>query len=273
MKDFAGKTVVITGAGSGIGRAFAMKFADLGAKLALNDHDVERLRETHELVHTKYQNCQIFTCDFDVADRLEMQRFAVEVQSLIGSAHVLVNNAGIRGAAKPFYAMAPDDFQRTMNVNFNGVVNGTLAFLPQLIKQSDAALVNISSIYGLLGIPNNSDYCASKFAIRGFTEALMVEFHKTPVEIYGVYPGGAATNIVNGAQYEAYKAKYLTTPPDKLVNVVLKGMARKQPNISYGNSSLAIRFAVQFLPRRLLNKLLWNEMQQFIDPDDYAKFS
>ncbi|MFT7590017.1 MAG: NADP-dependent 3-hydroxy acid dehydrogenase YdfG, partial [Limisphaerales bacterium] len=185
MKSFKNKVVVITGAGSGIGRALALVLSKRGAKLALNDFDRESLDETKSMLQGN-----VLTEAFDVSDKEKMYAFATRIKTELGSAHAIINNAGIEGSTKPAFLTEPKEYERTMQVNFNGVLYGTLAFLPQLVENNEGAVINISSIFGLIGVPNNADYCASKFAVRGFTETLMAEFEESPINIHCVHPGG-----------------------------------------------------------------------------------
>lgn len=194
MKDFRDKTVVITGAGSGMGRAYALEFAKLGARLALNDYDAQGLDGTLALLKD-VPSLRTVRGVFDVSDRAAMERFADEVKATLGNAHVVINNAGIEGSGRPTWATPLAGYERVMRINFYGVLHGSQVFLPQLLANGEGALVNVSSIFGLIGTPSNSDYCASKFAVRGFTEALMVELHDSPVSVHLVHPGGIATNI------------------------------------------------------------------------------
>ncbi len=196
MKDFKNKVIVVTGAGSGMGRAYAIEFAKLGAKLALNDYEEDPLNETLEILKNQGVS-EVYSEAFDVSDKDKMFAFAENVKAKFGNAHVVINNAGIEGSTETAYHTSIEDYHKIMNINFFGVVHGTKAFLPQLVANNEGAVVNVSSVFGLVGIPNNSDYCASKFAVRGFTQALAIEFHESPISIHCVHPGGIdRTNIV-----------------------------------------------------------------------------
>ena len=269
MKNFRNKVVVVTGAGSGMGRAYAQAFAALGAKLALNDYDATALNETVALL-AAHPGLSLHSAAFDVSDRAAMLHFAADVQSNLGNAHVIINNAGIEGAVKPVWALPPESYERVMRINFFGVVNGTQAFLPQLIANGEGAVVNVSSIFGLIGTPNHSDYCASKFAVRGFTEALMVEMHDSPISVHLVHPGGIATNIARQEVSQAFSKKYLSTPPEAIVQHVIACISRGQPKIVFGKDSFKTWLGSNFVPLRWLNKLIWSDMKDVIDRRDYA---
>jgi butyryl-CoA dehydrogenase len=268
MKDFNNKIVAITGAGSGMGRAYALEFAKLGARLALNDYDEKGLAKTVEMVHNTAAT-KVFSAVFDVADRSAMEGFAADVKASLGNAHVIINNAGVSGDGKPVWATPLSSIERVMGINFYGVVHGTQVFLPQLIENGEGAVVNVSSIFGLIGPPNNSDYSAAKFAVRGFSEALMVELHDSPISVHLVHPGGIATNIASAPQHQAFSDKYLSTPPEAIVRRVIRGIRRGTPKIVYGKDSFKTWLGANLVPLRLLNKLIWWDMRDVIDRSDY----
>lgn len=272
MKNFLNKVVVITGAGSGMGRAYAIEFAKQGARLALNDYDQFALNETVGLLKP-YGTSIVYAEAFDVSNKEHMDEFAEDVKENLGLAHIIINNAGIEGDAKPVFELGEKAFERLMQVNYFGVVNGTKAFLPQLVKNNEGAIVNVSSIFGLVGTPNHADYCASKFAVRGFTESLMVEFQNSPVQIHCVHPGGIDTNIVRSDAGKDFADKYLTTPPEKIAKHVLKCIRKNKPKIVYGRDSYKIWAGANLVPQKWLSKIIWWDMQDAIDQSDYQKFT
>jgi len=267
MKNFKDKIVVITGAGSGIGRAVAIAFGQKGARLALNDFNKQGLDETFEILKGKNIH-QVLTSVFDVSNKESMDEFALTVKRELGNAHIIVNNAGIEGGGEPAYLLDQDTFRRVMEVNFFGVLNGCKSFLPQLVANNEGAVVNISSVFGLIGAPNNSDYCASKFAVRGLTESLAVEFHESPITIHCVHPGGIKTNIASGE----FAEQYLTTPPEHLANRIIKGIQKKEVKIVFGRDSFRIWLASNFLPQKLLNTIIWKEVSKIYDKTKYKLF-
>jgi len=271
MQNFKDKITVITGAGSGIGRALALAFGKRGAQLALNDFDSVGLAETSELLRQQgVQN--ILTSAFDVADRKAMNDFAQSIKEQWGNAHIIINNAGIAGSADPAYLTEYESYRRVMEVNFFGVLNGCQAFLPHLVANNEGAVVNISSIFGLVGTPNCSDYSASKFAVRGYTESLAVEFHQSPIGIHCVHPGGINTNIANESDPD-FAAKFLTTPPEDLAKHIIKGVQKKKPKIVYGRDALSTWIGANLVPQKLLNKLIWNKLKVLMDIDQYRTFT
>lgn len=266
MKSFKNKVVVITGAGSGMGRAYALEFANQGAVLALNDYDKIGLDETIQLLNKKNSKTKVLAKAFDVGNRQAMAEFADQVKLTFGNAHTIINNAGIGGGGKPVWLLEDTDYDRVININFFGVVNGTRAFLPQLIANREGAVVNVSSIFGLVGTPGNSDYCAAKFAVRGFTESLMVELYDTPIQVHLVHPGGIKTNIAknseNGAEFEE---KYLKTSADDIVKYVIKKIKQNEPRIVYGHQARRVQLASVAMNLKSRNELLFKEMREFID--------
>tara|TARA_R110002073_G_scaffold8371_1_gene46220 strand:+ start:81175 stop:81993 length:819 start_codon:yes stop_codon:yes gene_type:complete len=268
MKNFNNKIVVITGAGSGMGRAYAEEFGKLGARLALNDYSAEGLAETVELLR-KQGVKDIYTEVFDVSSKGAMYAFAGNVKAELGDAHLIINNAGVEGAVKPTWTIDIEAYERMMGVNFWGVLYGTKAFLPQLMANNEGAIVNVSSIFGLIGTPNSSDYCAAKFAVRGFTEALMVELKESPIDAYLVHPGGIATNIAQKSEAQDFANRYLMTPPEAIAKFVIKSIRKRRLKIVYGHSALRVWMASNFVPLKLLISILWREMKSVTDLSDY----
>jgi NAD(P)-dependent dehydrogenase (short-subunit alcohol dehydrogenase family) len=198
MRRFDDRVVVVTGAASGIGRALAREFAAAGARLALADVDADGLHETAALAGAE----RSFTAVVDVADREAVERFAADVAARFGAVHVVVNNAGVT-VSETIERLGYDDFVWLMGINFWGVVHGTKAFLPWLRQVDEAAIVNVSSVFGLIAFPTQGAYNASKFAVRGFTEALRQELVGSRIAVHCVHPGGIRTNILRNARFYA----------------------------------------------------------------------
>ncbi|ALO45955.1 SDR family NAD(P)-dependent oxidoreductase [Pseudohongiella spirulinae] len=271
MKNFNGKVIVITGAGSGMGRAYALEFARMGARLALCDIDTESLQETCKLV-TSAANCDIYSQPLDVSDRNAVSAFADSVKQRLGNAHMIINNAGIGGGGQPAWHMEDAQYERTLQINFLGVVYGTRAFLPQLLANAEGAIVNVSSVFGLVGVPNTSDYCAAKFAVRGFTESLMVELSESPVTVHLVHPGGIRTNIAKGVEGgDEFTQRFLKTDANEFVRYVIKALRKGRQRIIYGHQSKPLWLMSWLLPLRLRNILLYRQMQPLLDSEAYKK--
>lgn len=212
---FTGKVCVITGAGSGIGRALAENLAGRGAKLALSDIDAEGLAETVRRVEAL--GAQVKSDRLNMVEREAVLLYADAVHKHFGVVHQIYNNAGIAFHGEvnesPF-----KDIERVMDVDFWGVVNGTKAFLPFLIESGDGHVINVSSLFGLIAVPGQSAYNAAKFAVRGFTESLRQEMlgRKQPVKVTCVHPGGIKTAVARNATYaEGLDAKKLASFFDK----------------------------------------------------------
>jgi NAD(P)-dependent dehydrogenase (short-subunit alcohol dehydrogenase family) len=198
MKDMNGKVAVVTGAASGIGRALAEALAQQGCDVALVDIDAGALDGAAARVRALGRRAS--THAIDVADRSRMQALPEAVLDLHGRVDVVVNNAGVSVAAD-LVEHDLDDFAWLLGINLWGVVYGCKFFLPHLLRSDEAYLVNISSMFGLVGVPGQSSYCASKFAVRGFSEAIAAELASTPVRVLCVHPGGIRTNIVRAARW------------------------------------------------------------------------
>ena len=255
FESFTDKVVVVTGAGSGMGRAYAIEFAREGAKLALCDVDQAGLDETCAELSWMADG-RIHQALVDVADEQAMQDFADATRASLGNANVVINNAGIAGSMLPGVETTVKDIERVFAVNFYGVVNGTLAFMPQLEAVADAALVNVSSIFGMIGAPGNADYCATKFAVRGYTEVLMAEQADSHIQIHLVHPGGIDTNIVKGTTVEEEAKEALTTPPEEVARKVIEAIRKNRRRVVFGNLARPARFASNFMPMGLVAKLL-----------------
>ena len=195
IPPLAGRTAVITGAASGIGRALAVRLSGQGCPVAIVDANEEGLAETASLLAG-----ESFTQPLDVRDRGGQLSFAAAVAEWapapIGA---VFNNAGVALASTVAESSIEDD-EWLLAINFDGVVHGVRAFLPILLEQGSGAIVNTSSVFGLAGIPSQSAYCASKFAVRGFTESLRHELKGTGVRAITIHPGGVKTNIARNGR-------------------------------------------------------------------------
>ena len=200
MRTLDNKVVVVTGAGSGIGRALALDVAGRGALVAVSDWNEAGLAETVELLKNAGVR-EVRSDVLDVSDRAGFAAYALAVKDQFGRVDVVVNNAGVSHTG-PVTEMEYADFDWLMGVNFWGVVHGTKEFLPHLIASGDGHLVNISSLFGLISVAGSSTYNASKFAVRGFTEAVRMDMLLAghPVGVTCVHPGGIRTGIVRNGR-------------------------------------------------------------------------
>ena len=248
MTHFTDKVAVVTGAGSGIGRALAVELARRGAKVAISDVDDQGLAETLGLV--KEQGADVRSDHLDVAERELVLAYADAVAEHFGRVNMVFNNAGIAFTGS-IEEMSFKDVEKVMDVDFWGVVNGTKAFLPHLIASGDGHVVNISSVFGIFAVPTQSAYNAAKFAVRGFTEALRQEMltNKRPVKVTCVHPGGIKTNIARNAdQSESYDHEKLSREfdklahmsPDKAARIILRGVERGRARVLIGWDAYAL---------------------------------
>ncbi|WGL51808.1 SDR family NAD(P)-dependent oxidoreductase [Nocardioides sp. BP30] len=249
MKNFKDKVVVITGAGSGIGRALALDFAGRGARLALSDINEAGLAQTVEAV--KAADAEVRSDRLDVADRAAFEAYAAEIVAHFGVVNVVINNAGV-ALAGDLVDLEWEDIDWILGINFYGVLHGTKFFLPALIESGDAHLVNISSLFGLVSMPGQSMYNAAKYAVRGMTEALREEMliARTGVGVTAVHPGGIKTAIARSARTSAkedqeatarfFDEKLAKTTPEKAAQVIIRGIERKQARVLVGLDAHAI---------------------------------
>jgi len=200
FKRFKDRVVVITGAGSGIGRATAAAFAEHGARLHLVD--IHRGRVEEAVAEARVVCPEAHAHTVDVRDAEAMERLAAEVYARHRRVHVLINNAGVAHSAL-VHQTSLDDWRWVLDVNLWGVIHGIHAFVPRLIDQGgDAHIVNTSSIAGLLGLPSMAPYCASKFAVVGISEALGAELSVHGIEVTAICPGVIATDIIRSGRFE-----------------------------------------------------------------------
>ena len=256
MKDFKNKIVVITGAGSGIGRALAIDFAGRGAVLAICDNSMDTLKGA--VIELEKMKTKVFYKQVDVSKPDEVIAFAYDVEQNLGKADVVINNAGVGHGKLSVENSSIHDMERIMNINFWGMVYGTKAFLPQLKKTSSTALVNVSSIAGLFSVGYQATYSASKFAIRAITEGLMTELKGTKIQVHSVHPGGIKTNIVQTAiggdpNYTKVFAKVQTQTPEYAAKQIIKGIEKNHCRIIVGNDAKAAFFATRILSLNLFN--------------------
>lgn len=245
MTHFTDKVAVVTGAGSGIGRALSVELARRGARLAICDVDTHGLAETEGLV--KQAGGEVKADHLDVSQRELVLAYAEDVAAHFGQVNLVFNNAGIAFTGD-VEEMSFKDIDRVMDVDFWGVVSGTKAFLPHLVESGDGHIINISSIFGLFSVPSQSAYNAAKFAVRGFTESLRQEMliKKRPVKVTCVHPGGIKTNIArNGGEVEGRDHdklassfdKLARTSPDKAAQVILKGVEKNKARVLIGGDA------------------------------------
>jgi hypothetical protein len=260
MKTLTDKVVVITGAGSGIGRALAVDLARRGSLLALSDVDEAGLAETVSLAE-RAGAPEVRSDRLDVADRDAMARYALDVVQQFGRVNVVVNNAGV-SLTGDFTDLEYADIDWIVGVNLWGVLHGTKEFLPHLIASGDGHVVNLSSLFGLISIPGQSIYNATKYAVRGMSEALRQEMLVAghPVGVTSVHPGGIKTDIVRNSRVSAKEDKEATAQlfddklakmtPEKAAEIIVNGILRNKARVLVGLDAHALHHMAKLLGSR-----------------------
>ena len=250
MRTLDGKVVVITGAGSGIGRALAVNCAGRGSLLALSDVDEAGLAETVDQVKAAGAR-EVRSDRLDVSDRAAFTAYAAAVAEQFGRVNVVVNNAGV-ALAGDLVDLDYDDIEWIVGVNFWGVVHGTKEFLPHLIASGDGHIVTLSSLFGLVSMPGQSAYNATKYAVRGMTEALREEMliagHR--VGVTSVHPGGIKTAIARNARVSAKEDKEATAnlfdkklakmEPERAAEIIVDGILKNRARVLVGLDAHAL---------------------------------
>lgn len=251
MREFAGKVAVVTGAGSGIGRALAQQLGAAGARLALSDRDASGLDATLALLPA---GVEARGYALDVSDRTAVFAHAEAVARELGSAAYLFNNAGVTvwGSVSE---LSIEDFEWQLGVNLWGVVYGCKAFLPQMLAERSGCIVNISSVFGLIGAPQQGAYNVSKFGVRGLTECLWSELEGTGVRAVSVHPGGIATGIARSARmvsedpgFLARSRQVLVTPPEVCAGQILSGVRAGKRRILTGSRARTVDWLARLFP-------------------------
>lgn len=253
---------VITGAASGIGRALAVRLAmEKISGVAISDVDEEGLNETAKLIDEPGISVSIHLTN--VAELEQVQRLADEVIAKHGRATHLINNAGV-GVIGTFEQISIEDFEWLMGINFWGVIYGCKVFLPILKQQDSAHIVNVSSVFGFIAPEEQTAYCSSKFAVRGFTESLRHELAGTNVNVCSVHPGGIKTNIARNSrlgektpdewkqQGTKFFDKVAKTSPETAAEVIVKGIKARNSRILIGKDAYSISFLSRLFPKRYL---------------------
>ncbi|MDT7622608.1 MAG: hypothetical protein QOC67_6096 [Pseudonocardiales bacterium] len=257
MKDLNGKIAVVTGAGSGIGRALSQALAAQGAVLAAADLNATSAKETVAGL-TGVRAGRASAHAVDVSDEDQMRSLVEAVVATHGGVDIVVNNAGISTAPVPVVETSLATYRTVMGVNFWGVVHGSMLFLPHLLQRPEASLVNVSSFAGLMGISKMSPYAASKFGVRGFTESLCMELAASPVAVTLICPGGTKTSlmmnspVVDPARRESMHRKMAssgqTKSPDYVAQAILRAIKKKQARVLIGSDTKVLDKIVRVIP-------------------------
>jgi NAD(P)-dependent dehydrogenase (short-subunit alcohol dehydrogenase family) len=269
MSKVKDKICVVTGAGSGIGRAVALELGTRGARgIAICDIDESGLGETAAALERA--GTQVHSSAVNVADRDAVATYANGVANQFGVVHQLYNNAGVAGSVR-LLDRDYRDLDRIISINLWGVIHGTIEFLPHLAASGDGHVINISSLNGYVAQASASPYCASKFAVRGFTESVRGEMlrERQPVKVTVVHPGGVKTDIANAAVRDStrpvtaedearvrlYNDKLLRMDPARAARIIVGGVERNRPRVLVGNDAKAMDLLVRLVPSRYLEFL------------------
>ncbi|MFN3371803.1 MAG: SDR family NAD(P)-dependent oxidoreductase [Sphingomonadaceae bacterium] len=265
MPSLEGKVIALTGAASGIGRALALALARRGATVAMADRDADGLAETSRLLGN-YPHSQ---APFDVTDHQALAAFIEGAVAQFGALDGIINNAGLSVVA-PFADCPRSDFDRVMAVNFDAVVEGTRLALPHVRKRPVGWIVNISSVFGMMGYPTQSAYNASKFAVRGFTEALHIELQVTDphIHVIRVHPGGIRTNVARNAKVVAHLPgtpadidsaaefeKAARTSPQDAAEAIVRGMEAGRHRVLIGPDARFIDWMTRLFPVSYMKRI------------------
>ncbi|XVU21074.1 SDR family NAD(P)-dependent oxidoreductase [Actinoplanes sp. CA-054009] len=256
---FAGHTAVLTGAASGIGEQLAYQLGELGSHLVLVDRDEARLKTVADRVRASHPGLTVETIVADLADRAQVEGVATKVLADHAAIGLLVNNAGIALGGR-FDQVTVEEFETVMNVNFRAPMLLTHALLPALTAAPGGHLVNVSSLFGLIAPAGQSAYAASKFALRGLSQALQTELAESGVGVTTVHPGGIRTRIAESAIVGAHVPEseiepnrklfdaLLTYPPEKAARQILDAVAKRRPRLLIALSAKAPDLLARLFP-------------------------
>ena len=251
------KTAVVTGAAGGIGRAIAISLAKRGCHLALADVNETGLAETAKLIASN--SVRVSRHRLDVGDRGAVAAFPAIVTAEHSGVDILINNAGV-ALGGTFDDVSEEDFEWLFDINFWGVVRMTRAFMPLLKSSGDARIVNLSSIFGIIAPAGQTAYSASKFAVRGFSQALRHELEGTRIGVTVVHPGGVATGIANHARLpkgvsaedvarrREWANKHLKMPPEKAGEIIIEAVEHRRPRVLVGADAKRISIIERIAP-------------------------
>ena len=259
MKSFNSKVAVVTGAGSGIGRHLSIQLAEGGAKVVMVDINAEGLEETKQIIQDKGFDTTVHLVD--VSKKEEVYALSEKVMAEFGQVDLVFNNAGVALGRLSVEQVSYEELDWIFGINLWGVIYGTKAFLPHLLKRPEAYVVNISSVFGIIGISHQAPYCTTKFAVRGFTESLKAELVGTNLKAMSVHPGGIKTNIARNARggvsesgdreadLKQIEESFRTTPEDA-AKTILNGVKRGKTRVKIGKDARFFDFLARLVPER-----------------------
>ena len=273
MQSFKDKVAVITGAGSGMGQQLAINLAKENCNIVICDINKKTIQETEEIIR-KY-NVSCTALNLDLREEKNIDTLLETTLKNFSKVDLLFNNAGVV-APSSFLNLSEKDWDWCNDINFNALVKLTRIFLPHLMKNEEAALINTSSIFGIITTPNNTVYHSSKFAVRGFTESLAMELRDEKIQIHSVYPGHIGTNIVLDAKFDKdflstntnkaedtdddpvtiqeFGSTFRDTgmSPDKAAKIILRGVKKNKKRIFVGLDAKVMEIAQRITPSHFM---------------------
>ena len=273
MQSFKDKVAVITGAGSGMGQQLAINLAKENCNVVICDINKKTIQETEDIIR-KY-NVSCTALNLDLREEKNISTLLETTLKNFSKVDLLFNNAGVV-APSSFQNLSEKDWDWCNDINFNALVKLTRIFLPHLMKNEEAALINTSSIFGIITTPNNTVYHSSKFAVRGFTESLAMELRDEKIQIHSVYPGHIGTNIVLDAKFDKdflstntnkaedtdndpvtiqeFGSTFRDTgmSPDKAAKIILKGVKKNKKRIFVGLDAKVMEIAQRITPSHFM---------------------
>ncbi|MEM7372267.1 MAG: SDR family oxidoreductase [Bacteroidota bacterium] len=251
---------VVTGAASGIGRSLSLQLAQAGVQVAIQDVNQIGLAETQQLIEEGGGVVRSYL--IDVGKKEEIYAAKDQILKDFGHVDIVVNNAGVALYRLSLQAVSQEEFDWLMNINFWGVVHGSMAYVPHLLERPESYVINVSSVFGLVGVIHNGPYSCSKFAVRGFTESLRAEHLSTSMHVMVVHPGGIKTNIARNARTRgndpmrekdvANFEKAFKTTPEKAAETIMKAIARNKSRLLIGSDARVIDLFTRLMPEKFV---------------------
>jgi NAD(P)-dependent dehydrogenase (short-subunit alcohol dehydrogenase family) len=270
MNRLNNSVAVVTGAGSGIGRQLSLQLAKAGASVVLVDINGDNLNDTEALILGQSKQASVKKVVLDVSDKEAVYKLADDTQAQFGKVNLVINNAGVAMASGTLWETSIDDFQWLMGINFNGVLYGTKAFLPYLQQAEWGHIVNVSSLFGLIGVPEQAHYNASKFAVRGLTESLRqeLELAESKVSCTSIHPGGIKTNIASNARVSKELdtqtelihnnfEEYAMTTAESAAQQILNGVLNNKRRVVIGKDAKILDWVQRHFPNHYQRVYQW----------------
>ncbi len=259
---FKGKVAVITGAGSGIGRAIALQLAARGCHLALCDKDGVNLNQT--VSSLPKESSIVVKLALDVTHQIEVVKWSELVKSEFENIDLLINCAGVTIAAKPFDKISNEEWKWILDTNLWGTINSIQAFLPLIARNKHSTVVNMSSMVGLVGMTNQTAYSTTKFAIRGLTESLRMEWKDAGINFITAHPGAVETNFIdnswadeeNKALIKSYIAKMGSVSAQQAAKLIIAAISKRRGRVLIGKDAARIDLLARLMPEKYIDIIL-----------------